>query len=218
MADTVTDICNQALANIGVSETIENITDDNPEAEACNLHYDSVLDKALAKFDWAFARRLFTLVTAAGTPPEPWTYQYDWPGVATMVKPLRIDDQLSSRQSTARIPYTSYTNGSGARILLCHIPDAKLWYTHRETNVAIWPEWFVDFMGWALAAKIAGPLSSDSKLQKDTKDRAILELSEAISRDAEEGQEDPEPEASWIAYRDSDVGLQPGIRADDYLP
>ena len=218
MADTQVEICNMALGAIGISERIEAITDDNPEADACELVYDTILDKALSKFDWGFARRLITLTTEAGTPPEPWGYQYQLPAVSVMVRALRIDDQRTSRQSRARTPFTTYTNASGARILLTSIQDAKLWYTHRDTNVPIYPEWFVTYLSWELAAEIAGPLTSNEKLQQRAEQGALMKLSEAISRDAESEQEDREPEASWVEFRDSDIELRTGTPAHDYLP
>lgn len=218
MADTQAEICNLALGAIGISERIEAITDDNPEADACELAYATVLDKALSKFDWAFARRLVTLTTEAGTPPEPWSYQYQFPAVTTMVRALRIDDERTSRQSRARIPFTTYTNDSGARVLLTNMPDAKLWYTHRDTNVPIYPEWFVTYLAWELAAEIAGPLTSSENLQQRAEQGALMKLSEAISRDAESEQQDREPEASWIEFRDGDLSLSNGTPAHDYLP
>jgi hypothetical protein len=214
MAATQVDICNIALGYVGISERIEAITDDVPEADACELHYDTVLDKALGKFDWAFARRLLTLSTFAGTPPSPWAYQYVWPTLATMVKPLYIDDELTVRESRERIPFKRYQDGSGNSILLTMKDSAKLWYTYRETDVSKWPEWFVQFMAWSLAEKIAGPLTSEEDIQKMAKERAIVEMAEAISQESETEQEYPEPEASWIRARDSDVRTMPGTRAD----
>jgi len=218
MADSQADICNLALHHIGVSETISAITDNVPEADACELHYPTVLDKALAEYDWQFARRLVTLTTKTGTPPTPWGYQYEYPSVATMVKPIRIDDERTSRQARSRIPFTSYTNDSDERVLLCNIQDAKLWYTYRDTNVPNYPEWFVNFLAWRLAEKIAGPITKDKAIQRDVMNSAVVAKSEAISADAESDQEDPEPEASWVAFRDGDIFQSTGIDAADYLP
>lgn len=215
---TQAEICNMALGHIGISERIESISDDVPEADSCNLHYTTVLDKALAAFDWQFARRLVTLTEDADDPPDPWSYQYVYP--ADVVRPLRIDDLRTSRQSRSRIRFSSYTKSTGARVLVCDVApaDAKLWYTHRETNLAIYPEWFVDFLSWLLAAHIVGELVSDSRIMAETEQMAIRKFSNAAARDAETEQEDPEVEASWVAFRDGDLPSNKGIDAADYLP
>jgi len=213
MAESQVTICNKALAHIGISAKISAITDDNNEADECQKAYDSILDVSLGKADWAFARRLFTLVIAAGTAPDPWTYQYTYP--TDVVKALRIDDLVSSRQSKSRIPFTYITTAAG-RLLLTNVPDAKLWYTHRETNVAIYPHWFIGYLSFALAAEIVMPLTKSEKLADKIKVRSIHAMAESIALDLENEQEDPEPEAGWIDFRDGPLNRSKGVAAHDF--
>jgi len=214
MAESQVSICNKALAHVGINAKITLITEDSPEAKECNVAYDAVLDETLAKFDWAFARRLFTLIVAAGTPPEPWAHQYDYP--ADVVRALRIDDQLTSRQSAARYTFSYFTNDSGARILLTNIDSAKLWYTHRTIDVAIYPHWFVQVMGFQLAQEIVMPLTSNETLARKIEERALRSLATAIAHDSETEQEDPEPQAGWVDFRDGPIARSKGIAAHDF--
>ena len=68
---SVTDIYNQALANLGVTRYVSDTTDQTLEAEVCNQWYEQVRDELLRSADWPFARRRVTLALVAdgrGTP------------------------------------------------------------------------------------------------------------------------------------------------------
>lgn len=213
MAESQVSICNKALGRCGISEKISLITDNNPEADECEKAYDTVLDRALGKFDWGFARRTFDLVPQTGTPPKPWAYQYVYP--TDVVRALRIDDKRHTRQSQARIPFKTRTNSSGVRLLLTNMPDADLIYTHREVNVAIYPAHFVDFMAVYLASEICYPLTKNVKLAREIEKIDLPHsLAEAISLEAEGEEDGPEPEASWVEFRDGPIGDISGVRAD----
>jgi len=214
MAVTKVQICNMALTHIGIKQLISAITDDNEEAAMCNLHYDSALETALHEADWGFARRRYTLVAEAGTPPDPWSYQYQWP--TNCIRVLRIDDELLRRRVESRPQYRFETNGSGARIIYTNWADAVVIYTYNETDDQIYTPAFSYYLSWVLAARIAGPLTSSEKLADRTEKRAMMELERAVAKDYEREEEGPELEASWIDARHGDVGLIPGVSADDY--
>lgn len=217
MASSKTDICNIALGFIGISERVTDIaTDDTAESRACLTHYDNVLDSILGRFDWTFARRLITLTEDAGDPPQPWAYHYQWP--ADIIRPIRIDDERSRRGGNENIPFRTYTNSSGERVILTNANDAKLWYTHRETNVAIYPQWFIVALAWSLAAEIAGPLIGEEKAMDRAEQRAMQKMSEAVALDAESEQEDPEMDAEHIRFRSGEIDQSRGaLPAHDYL-
>ena len=66
MPITQVQICNMALTHIGIKQLISSITDDNEEANMCDLYWDTALQNALNEGDWAFARQRVDLVEAAG--------------------------------------------------------------------------------------------------------------------------------------------------------
>jgi hypothetical protein len=211
---TQVSICNMALSNIGIKKQISAIDDPNQEAEMCLLHYDVALEEALAEGDWGFARRRVDLVTEAGTPPEPWAYQYQYPSNCAAIR--RIDDERASRHSDSRIPFTTETNDSNARIVFTDQEDAVVIYTRLETTPTLYSAAFVRYMSWVLASKIAMPLTGDEDLAEGAEKMAMHELEKAFSKNLENEQEPPEPQASWISAREGDVPVRPGQRADDY--
>lgn len=81
------DVCNNALANIGARASISSLTEDSPEARACNLQYLTVLGTLLRSAPWNFARKTITLSllkALPGTPentttPTTTTWQTDYP-------------------------------------------------------------------------------------------------------------------------------------------
>ena len=216
MAPTQAQICNLALTHIGIRQQITAITDLNQEAEMCNLHYSLAVEDCLFEADWGFARRRITLQSAAGDPPPPWSYQYQWP--SNCIRLLRIDDGKSIRRARERIPFTFETNDSGARIIFVNIEEADAIYTYNQQDSSIYSSAFASYLSWVLAARICGPLTGSEKRTEKIEVRAERELTLAVMKDFGSEQEEPEPESDLIATRTSDVGTIPGTRADDYWP
>lgn len=55
MASTAVEICNQALAALGVTQYITALTDLTKEAQVANLYYEDTRKRLLASFPWPFA-------------------------------------------------------------------------------------------------------------------------------------------------------------------
>jgi hypothetical protein len=99
------DVCNNALLNIGTRSSISSLTEASPEAQACNLQYDTVLSTLLRSAPWNFARKFATLgllKALPGTPensstpvdslwhtsypPPPWYYSYAYPSDCVLAR------------------------------------------------------------------------------------------------------------------------------------
>lgn len=99
------DVANNALANIGARSLISSLTEDSPEARACNLQYTTVLQTLLRSAHWGFAKKSLTaslLKALPGTPensstpadnlwhesypPPGWTYSYAYPSDCLLVR------------------------------------------------------------------------------------------------------------------------------------
>jgi hypothetical protein len=192
-------ICNLALSHIGVKQTITDITDENEEAEMCDLHWDSALEDALGEFDWTFARRRVDLVAETGDAPSPWGYQFQYPD--NCVIPLRIDDGRTIRQDDEEIPFSTETTDAEDRLLYCNEEAPTLIYTRLETNPALFTSWFGTYLSWVLAARICGPLTGDEKLEDRTEARAEREMTKAVRKDARSEKEPPQLDATWVDAR-----------------
>lgn len=97
MSNTDTSICNRALAHIGTRSQIASLTENSPEARACNMFYEETRNEVLSMAYWNFANKTATLSVlkvAPGTPgaastnatvwnntfpPPPWLYEYAYP-------------------------------------------------------------------------------------------------------------------------------------------
>jgi len=99
------DVCNNALANIGARSSISSLTEDSPEARACNIQYSTVLGTLLRSAPWNFARKTITLSllkALPGTPentstptsavwqpeypPPGWLYAYAYPSDCALLR------------------------------------------------------------------------------------------------------------------------------------
>lgn len=99
------DVCNNALANIGTRSSISSLTEDSPEARACVIQYNTVLENLLRAAHWGFARKNLTaslLKALPGTPensttptdslwhesypPLGWLYSYAYPSDCLLVR------------------------------------------------------------------------------------------------------------------------------------
>jgi hypothetical protein len=103
MAASEVEICNMALAQLGVSATIGALTERSKEAKACNLFYVTARDKTLRDFPWPFARRVEDLALVSDDLDE-WSYAYRYPADAVFAR--RILNGVSRvRTRDTDIPY-----------------------------------------------------------------------------------------------------------------
>jgi hypothetical protein len=131
----ITDVCNRALSMVGARSTIASLTENSPEAKACNLWFTDVRRDTLRAAHWRFAEKATTLsllkarpgtaenptagspVWTPDTPPPPWLYEYSYP--ADCLQARRISPQ-SSREITLfpTIPYNSVASGYYVRFTI----------------------------------------------------------------------------------------------------
>lgn len=115
MAVTVIDICNSALARLGV-EPIVALADQTKGAEACNLRYDYCRRLTLRQHPWNFAIKRAALVTPNVTAPLfGFANAFDMPAdvlrVFTVNEDFAVEDwkvegrQILSDDSTLDIKY-----------------------------------------------------------------------------------------------------------------
>lgn len=161
-------ICNMALGNIGITQTIENINDNNERARVCKLYYDTMLAQLLRKHRPNFAQSVVALALVSGDAPPGWAYQYRYPTDCLFADELTDEDGARIRTENydpsavviePRIPFEVRADPtSTGRIIVTDLEDAYLWYTKRITDPNQFDPEFVMGFSWALAAAIAMPL------------------------------------------------------------
>lgn len=124
MATLPADICNRALDECGL-ETIGDIQEGSPNANALLRIYEPTLRQLLAAANWNFARKQTSLVLMAdanGTyttltdVPAPWGYMYEWPTDCVHARwvPATIGNQQTTQDGTIvnTVPWSAWSSPS----------------------------------------------------------------------------------------------------------
>jgi hypothetical protein len=166
MAQTVVQICNTALARVGVSNFIDSLTEASQEAQVCNLFYEQARDRVLRDTHWPFARGYLQLSLVSQGTDTPWSaewmYAYRYPTDGLNI--WRILTPLGKRE-TVLAPFEIGSDEIG-RLIFTDMKDATVEYTKRVEDPARFDPAFASALSWLLAAEIAMPLSLVDGLRK----------------------------------------------------
>lgn len=196
------EICNMALAHIGVSIPIANLDEASKEAQACKLFYAQTRDAVLRDFAWPFAGRFVALALVEEDPTGEWAFSYRYPTDAhTIRRILNPATRNDSRQS--RIPYRLANDAEGL-VILTDQEDAEAEYTFKVTNPGWFAPDFVSALALRLAADIAPQLTGGDPFKMG--ERALklyaVQIGFARSNAANEEQPDETPDAEAIRARE----------------
>ncbi len=158
-------ICNMALSNVGISNTIETLEENSIEAKQCNLWYNFSRKQALAANDWSFARANLILATHGDDPPEGvWAYRYQYPVDCVKFRKLR---NPAGHKADA-VPFDVELGDSReTRSILTDLNEAVGVYTFDLVRVTLFSEFFVAMFAAAIAVNICFPLTKKLKLKKE---------------------------------------------------
>jgi hypothetical protein len=185
VADSAVQICNMALASLGVTEGIDSLTSQDNTSMICNMFYPVARDGVLAAFDWPFARRVAALAKRDDvTPAPPWKFAFAYPldcvpGGARQIAtgysdspwgmlgqwppgyPFAIGHHEIPQE--ARVPFAIGDDGAGSRVLYCDFDSPTLIYTGRIETVGSYPASFILALSANLASMLCGPLAQPDK-------------------------------------------------------
>ena len=191
-----TQIAKLALQHIGDRYDISDLTEESVEAEQVNLIFDDTRDWLLRQFPWNFATSYATPAALTGTVPNNFDYMYTY--MTDAVNVLKIVDPLGLDTD---IPFEVARNSSDVKVILTDQSDAEFRYTKRVTNTAQFDPEFTMAFSYALAAKLAMPLTGDRAIMGDMATLARNVINSAWESDANEGDSDTIPDADWIKAR-----------------
>lgn len=192
-------IGNMALSHIGVSSTIESLTENIPEATQINLWYDFSREQALEILDWNFARKRQTLALHSDDPPEDvWTFRYQYPADA-----LKIRRMVNPAGKTVdAVPYEIENSDDGSeKTILTNLEDAVSVYTFNLNSTALFSPLFIEALSFLLAHHIAFPLTGSPEIKKEMLQTYVALVRVAQTYNALEGQADPPRDAEHIRDR-----------------
>lgn len=173
MSVSEVEICNMALAKLGVTTRINSLEEDG-HAVYCKLFWPHVRDAVLRSHPWNCARGRRSLTPLSATPDFEYDYQYQLP-----VNPYCLR------------AYTLYDTDTKwrveGRLLLCDDDTVDLMYIKRVTDPSEYDPMLVDVLVLKMALKIAGPVTGGNKMNEGLiKELEGISLPEARSIDAHE--------------------------------
>ena len=145
MAESVIEICNNALGMIGESSIIS-LLDNSKTARVCNRRWPSVRDAVLRAHDWACCSTDVSLSASVSTPISPeWDYSY----------PLPADHIRTIRVSTTDAVVVDMWEVIGRDLLCNEAAPIIVRYVKRETD----PQKYDPLLSEAFTALLAKTIS-----------------------------------------------------------
>jgi len=201
MATSDTEIANFAIAHLGISKPIGNLTtESSAEANACRQFYESARDESLRSFNWPFARRYVDLALIESDPTDEWAYSYRYPSDCMMIRKIfngirnptqkQVEKYWLGSDSTGRLIYVDYQN-------------ASLEYTVRITDVLQFHQDFVMALSYLIAFYVAPLITRGDpyKLSERMFQFYRVSMSRAMANEYKEQQKDEFPDPSLIEAR-----------------
>jgi len=197
MARSPVEICNLALARIGISMFISALDEASNEASVMNMVYGPTLERLLSEMPWNFATR-YAELQDIGTPPGSWLYRFQYPNDCLRIR--RIYAETPS--DILREPYLVVEDRTNGGLAVCaNIQSPTAEYTARITNVALFTPIFTNALIWALAAEAATPLSANAELAKSSNVAYQSVLHDAFAAVMNEQQPLSPPDSEFIRER-----------------
>lgn len=197
---SVVSICNLALSNIG-KDNINALTEATAEARACNQFYEHVRDIMLQAYPWRFAGKTASLAELTNDKPGAWGYAYKRPTDCLKARWIRPEYSLTdcfpqSLQEEISNPYEI----EGDKVY-CNLSPAFLRYTVRLSDPTKYSPLFVEALSWALAVRLAMPLTRDQSKRKEAYDLAQVARGQAEMADANETRETSDHDSEFVTGR-----------------
>lgn len=179
-------ICNIALSEIR-APTIVTPDDDNPQAQACKVHYDDCVQLLLEAHDWTFAKVTVTLAPLLlNDRAGEWLYAYAAPD--DMAAPSRLVWPLQTPISGVFYPWPylwprppffldRYVIEGG--VIYTNVENAQFRYVNRDVEEADMPSAFKRAVALELASRLAIALLDDRAKKGD-----LIQQAEAAKRRA----------------------------------
>ena len=215
MATSDIEVCNRALARVGVDQLIEDFDDPNNRARQCRLAFGPCRDEVLQDFPWNFAQRCVALSLASGVEIPGWTYAYLYP--ADCMKVHAVTDIRGARNRgvvyteiwnydillPARMPFMvmSHPTIENARILLTDQVEAFAWYTQETDDLSIWSPLARSALSWKIAGELALALKADARLSQNASNAYTAAVSTAQAGSLNEERADKYPQSPGISAR-----------------
>lgn len=146
-----------ALSHIGNTTTIEDLAENSTEAQLINTWYDMARKQALSALNWSFARKRLMLALHSDDAPVEWTYVYQYPVDALVVR--KLTNPLG--KTADAVPYeVEASEGGDDKKILTDLAQAEAVYTFDQDNADMFSDMFANALSYLLAHYISYPLTN----------------------------------------------------------
>jgi hypothetical protein len=191
-------IANMALSNLGTRSTIEDFSEESPEAQQADLHYEYARAVALSAFPWGFAKTRLTLATHGDAAPDPWSYRYQYPADCLVAR--EIVNPLGHNYDP--IPFGVEMSEDGTtKSIVTDQDDAVLVYTFDQDVTSLFTPYFVRCLSFMLAHLMAQALTGKQSTASDMWNQFRFLIGQAEASDANEGHPQKKRESEWTEDR-----------------
>lgn len=186
-----TELCNEALQEIGVGVPIISLEQDDPAARACNRIYAKRRDGLLRSHIWNFAIERVKLGQLSSAPAFGFDNRYQLPSDW-----LRTISVFNNDAGVGTVEYRIERR-------TIHSNANELWlrYIRRVTDPNDFDLLFYEALVMRLAWALAQPIAQSNTLEKLKRDAFRVIIRQARATDAIEDWPEEIPEGSWVTAR-----------------
>lgn len=201
MASSSTEICNMAIAHLGIGKQIASLDERSKEANVCNQFYETARKNTLRAFAWPFATRIVTLGLVEEEPTDEWGFSYRYPSDCLYFR--RILSGARNDDLDTQVPLEVYSDSTG-KLIYTDKEDAEAEVTFDIDDESKFDLDFTLAMSYLLASMIAPTLAGVQRLELV---KAMLELhafyvGQAQQSAAGEIKKERLPESEFIRNRE----------------
>ena len=155
----IIELCNNALDLVGQGTHIEDMQENSKEADLCRRNLDSVIKRALDKFNFSFVRKdeVITEDNEINVVCIPYEHAYSLPSDLQRVLFLSDinDDSSSESIHTEKIKY-NFRLINGEKVLVTdYQAPFVIHYQSKDYELDLLPDTFVEAVEYLLASKLA---------------------------------------------------------------
>lgn len=206
-------ICNMALANLGV-EPIVSFDEMTQQARICNNFYEHVRDYLQSAYSWGFNKKQIMLVRDATSVIPGWTYIYAYPVNALNIQRIyEVTQDENGKFIETKVQFGSeygqeahgrklFDIQMGEKRRICtDIANAWAECRVRIEDSSTWPPAFVETITWGLATRIALALTKSQEIAGNCNTMYQQALGLALVTDASESYQYLELPTNWLDAR-----------------
>ena len=188
------DLCNNALDLVGQGMHIDTLEDDTKEADLCRRNYSVTVQRALAKFNFNFARKdeVITDSNLLDTVSLPWAYTYSLPEDCQRVLFLNELDDTSEAEQIHKdeIRFNFRQVDKKAVLVTDHKAPFVVQYQSYVYDTELFSDGFAEAVEFLLASRMATALIhglTGLQIGQQLLQTGNLYLNLAASADAQQG-------------------------------